>query len=62
MTTSHLEPIPTSRYPRPAARPEDSRLDTTRVRNAFGISPPDWRAGVAHCMPDISRRLMESAA
>jgi dTDP-4-dehydrorhamnose reductase len=30
-----------------APRPLNARLDTTRLRTAFGIEPPDWRDGVA---------------
>jgi len=41
-----VEPIPTSAYPTPARRPLNSRLDTTRLRQAFGIVLPDWRVGV----------------
>ncbi|CAG4884351.1 dTDP-4-dehydrorhamnose reductase subunit, NAD(P)-binding, of dTDP-L-rhamnose synthase [Georgfuchsia toluolica] len=39
-------PIPTSAYPLPAPRPLNSRLDTSRIRNIFGIVLPDWRQGV----------------
>ena len=41
-----VEPIPTSAYPTPARRPLNSRLDTTRLRQAFGIALPDWRGGI----------------
>lgn len=39
-------PIPTSAYPLPAPRPLNSRLDTSRIRNALGVVLPDWRNGV----------------
>jgi dTDP-4-dehydrorhamnose reductase len=42
-----VEPIPTSAYPTPAARPANSVLDTTKAERVFGIAPPDWRAAVA---------------
>ena len=39
-------PIPTSEYPLPALRPLNSRLNTSRLRNVFGVVLPDWRQGV----------------
>ncbi len=39
-------PIPTSAYPLPAPRPLNSRLNTSKIRNAFGVVMPDWRHGV----------------
>ena len=39
-------PIPTSAYPLPAPRPLNSRLDTSKLRAAFGLVLPDWRQGV----------------
>ncbi len=38
--------IPTVAFPTPARRPLNSRLDTYRVSNAFGLCLPDWRTGV----------------
>jgi len=34
-------PITTPEYPTPAARPENSRLDTSKFRNTFGLHLPD---------------------
>ena len=39
--------IPTSAYPTPAARPLNSRLDCDTIIEDFGISPCDWRKGLA---------------
>lgn len=41
-----IRPIPTSSYPTPAARPRNSRLDTRRLRAAFGLALPPWQRGV----------------
>lgn len=41
-----LTPIPTADYPTPARRPLNSRLDTSKLRNTFGLVLPDWRVGV----------------
>ena len=43
-------PITTSQYPTPAARPANSRLHTSKFREAFGIQLPDWRIGVDQVM------------
>jgi dTDP-4-dehydrorhamnose reductase len=50
---SRVEPIATSEYPLPAARPANSRLDTTKLREAFGIHLPDWRCGVHHLLAQL---------
>lgn len=46
-------PIPSSAYPVPARRPNNSRLDTARLRATFGLSLPDWRQGVARMLNEI---------
>jgi dTDP-4-dehydrorhamnose reductase len=40
----HIPPIPSEAYPTKAVRPRNSRLDLTRLRECFGISPPSWQA------------------
>lgn len=47
-----IEPIATADYPTPARRPLNSRLDTTRLREAFGLSLPDWRVGVQRMLSE----------
>lgn len=39
-------PIPTSDYPTPAQRPAWSVLDTSGLREAYGIVLPDWRSAL----------------
>lgn len=46
-------PVPTSAYPTPAARPSNSRLDTERIRETFGIHLPDWRIGVDRMLAEL---------
>ncbi|NUA29703.1 dTDP-4-dehydrorhamnose reductase [Cupriavidus basilensis] len=50
---SHIEAIPASAYPLPAPRPANSRLDTTKLRDTFGIHLPDWRQGTHHLLQQI---------
>ena len=37
-----IRPIPTRDYPTPAARPQNSRLDCSRLETDFGLRMPDW--------------------
>ena len=45
-TIDRILPIPAAEYPTPAARPANSRLDTSKFRTAFGLHLPDWTDGV----------------
>lgn len=46
-------PIPTSDYPTPATRPLNSRLDTRRLREVFGLVLPPWQQGVDRMLAEI---------
>ena len=46
--------IPTSSYPTPATRPMNSRLNTQRLRDTFGLHLPDWKDGVLRMLQEIS--------
>ncbi len=48
-----IRPIPATEYPLPAARPYNSRLDTQKFRNAFGLTLPDWQQGVERMLNEI---------
>jgi dTDP-4-dehydrorhamnose reductase len=48
-----VRPIPAADYPTPAKRPHNSRLDTTRLQNTFGIHLPHWETGVARLLAEI---------
>ena len=45
-----LLPIPTSDYPTPARRPENSRLSCELLAATFGFRFPDWRDSLASTM------------
>lgn len=46
-------PISTAEYPLPAPRPANSRLDTRRLRQTFGLELPAWENGLAHVLQQI---------
>ncbi|WP_341928513.1 dTDP-4-dehydrorhamnose reductase [Methyloversatilis discipulorum] len=46
-------PIPTTDYPTPATRPLNSRLDTRRLREVFGLVLPPWQQGVDRMLAEI---------
>lgn len=48
-----IVPIPTSDYPTPARRPLNSRLDTTRLQQTFGLTMPTWQSGVQRLLAEI---------
>jgi dTDP-4-dehydrorhamnose reductase len=41
-----IDPITTAQYPTRARRPPNSRLATTRLRDTFAVTLPDWTVGV----------------
>lgn len=47
-----VEDIPTAAYPTPARRPHNSRLDCATLAN-FGLSQPDWRAGLDAVLQEL---------
>jgi len=44
--------IPTSAYPTPVRRPLNSRLDTRKIQDTFGITLPHWTLGVARMLEE----------
>lgn len=47
-----ISPVPTTEYPTPARRPLNSRLNTTKLQQAFGLTLPDWQAGVERMLTE----------
>lgn len=41
-----INAVPTSAFPTPAMRPANSRLNTEKFQQAFGLNLPDWTVGV----------------
>lgn len=48
-----IKPIPTQEYPTAAQRPLNSRLDTHKFRETFGLHLPDWQIGLDHILEQI---------
>ncbi|QHE78133.1 dTDP-4-dehydrorhamnose reductase [Hydrogenophaga sp. PBL-H3] len=48
-----VAPVPTSAFPTPARRPLNSRLDTTHLRENFGLNLPMWQHGVRRMLAEI---------
>ncbi|MDD2988552.1 MAG: dTDP-4-dehydrorhamnose reductase [Zoogloea sp.] len=46
-------PVPTSAFPTPARRPANSRLDTRKLQQAFGLALPSWQQGVDRMLTEI---------
>ncbi|MDR2926207.1 MAG: dTDP-4-dehydrorhamnose reductase [Azoarcus sp.] len=53
LKAKEITPILSSDWPSLAARPLNSRLDTTRLRNDFGLRLPDWKFGVMRQLDQI---------
>ena len=49
-----VQDIPSTAYPTPARRPANSRLDCSTLQAVFGISPPDWQAGLTRVVDALT--------
>lgn len=50
-----VEDIPSSAYPTPARRPKNSRLDCDTLAE-FGLTRPDWRAGLDAVLMELGAK------
>ena len=50
---STVDAVPTSAFPTPATRPQNSRLNTNKLQSTFGLSLPHWQVGVARMLLEI---------
>lgn len=53
LKTNAVLPIPSTEYPLPATRPANSRLDTTKLQNAFDLTLPDWGYHVQRMLTEL---------
>jgi dTDP-4-dehydrorhamnose reductase len=51
--TEQIAAVPTTSFPTPAKRPANSRLDTTRLQQTFGVRLPPWQLGVERMLTEI---------
>jgi dTDP-4-dehydrorhamnose reductase len=51
-----IHPVPTTAFPTPARRPLNSRLDTTRLTQTFGLTLPHWQTGVQRMLSEVLGR------
>ena len=45
--------VQTSAFPTLAKRPSNSRLDTTKLREGFGLNLPEWQRGIDRMLTEI---------
>jgi dTDP-4-dehydrorhamnose reductase len=50
---TEIKPVPTSAFPTPARRPNNSRLDTSKLQTTFGLALPAWQTGVTRMLNEI---------
>ena len=48
-----IEAVPTSAFPTPARRPNNSRMDTHKLRSTFDLALPPWQAGVERMLTEV---------
>ena len=48
-----IAPVPTSAFPTPARRPLNSRLNTQKLQQTFGLNLPHWQTGVDRLLTEI---------
>jgi dTDP-4-dehydrorhamnose reductase len=44
LSSKNVNPIFTKEYPTPACRPQNSRMDSTKLESALNIELPDWKS------------------
>jgi dTDP-4-dehydrorhamnose reductase len=48
-----ITPIPTAKYPTPAKRPLNSRMDCRSTEQVFGVTRPNWQDGLKEILKDL---------
>ncbi len=55
LKVNNIKPIKTSEYPLPATRPMNSRLQTKKIIETFGLSLPTWQTEVKRVVTDLHK-------
>jgi dTDP-4-dehydrorhamnose reductase len=50
LAVEKVEGIPTSEYPTPAHRPQNSRLSQEKLKKVFDLEMPQWRDSLQLCL------------
>ncbi len=50
-----IHPVTTAEYPTKAKRPSFSLLDTTKIRQTFGITIPHWEESLERCLSKMPK-------
>lgn len=58
---TRVDPVPTSAYPLPAARPAYAALDCRRASAVFGVALPSWRDGLRRALADAAFQWEQGA-
>ena len=53
ITAREVQAVATSAFPTPAKRPNNSRLNTQKLQQSFGLVLPDWQVGVQRMLQEI---------
>lgn len=53
LAVENIHPVPTTAYPTPAQRPNNSRLDTSKFQLVFGLTLPAWQTGVQRMLAEL---------
>lgn len=53
-TPDRVDPVPSSAFQTAARRPANSRLDTRRLCETFGLRMPSWQDGVSRMLTEIT--------
>lgn len=53
LALTQLNAVPTSAYPTPARRPTNSRLNSDKFQNNFGLVLPQWDVGVKRMLNEL---------
>lgn len=53
---TRVKPITTAAYPTLAARPQNSLLCKAKLRQEYGIIPPDWKESLKVCMKLLQQK------